>query len=58
MIKLGDGLDVGVRGRKEAVMTPRFLALLTEWMVVPFMKLDNKKKDRFGGKDDTFSLRH
>ena len=37
-----------VRGRKEAMM--RFGALLTNWMIVPFMKLANKERDQFEGK--------
>lgn len=49
MIRLGDGLDVGGR-RNKAVMTPRFLALLTEWIVVPFMKLNNMGRGQLGGK--------
>ena len=48
MIRLGDGLDVGGR-RNKAVMTPRFLALLTEWIVVPFMKLNNMGRGQLGG---------
>ena len=47
-----------MRGRKEAMMTLRFGALLTNWMIVPFMKLDNKERDQFEGKGGTFNLRH
>ena len=43
-----------VRGRKDAMM--RFGALLTNWMIVPFMKLDNKERDQFEGKGGTFKL--
>lgn len=46
------------RGQKKAVMTLRFLALLTEGMVPPFMKLDGMGKDQFVGTDDDFSLMH
>lgn len=46
---------MGVR-RKEA--DSWFLTLLTEWIVVPFMKLDNKRKDKFGRTDSDFSLIH
>lgn len=46
------------RGQKKAVITLRFLALLTEGMVAPFMKLDEMEKDQFVGTDDDFSLMH
>lgn len=48
MIRFGDGLDVG-RRRSEARVTPRLLALLTEWIVVPFMKLNNMGRGQLGG---------
>lgn len=47
MLRRGVGLNVR-RRRNEARMTPRFLALLTEGMVVPFMKLNNMGRDQLG----------
>lgn len=43
MIRLGDGLDLG--DKKKANF--QVLALLTEQIVVPFMKLDSMRRDQF-----------
>lgn len=41
-------MDVG-RRRNEAKVTPRLLALLTEWIAVPSMKLNNMGRGQLGG---------
>lgn len=56
MIRLGDGLDIVSKGEEET--NSWVLALLTEWIVVSFMKLDNMRRDQFGGKDSEFNLMH
>lgn len=45
-----------IKRRKEA--DSQVLALLTEQIVVPFMKLDNMRRDKFSGKDGDYALMH
>lgn len=43
-----------VKEREDFIMTSSFLALVTSWMVVPFVETENSKEDQKCGENNDF----